>query len=822
MLKKLGINTKDTGDTPPSSSSPTSPGLTRSKGVDRDKEKRKAAHNKTVLRTSSSIDSIDSPSLAPRPHLPSSIYNPNPFPLDPTQPDGVSRINQFVRKEHEIETTDVDIEIEEMRGFMTGKEKARPGRDDVDDDVEYELAKKGNTMQKIGAGLKGFAFPKGLGKSKDKDKEDKDAIDPQHRQQQQQRRQSVELETASRQMAARGRPRERARTQSGSGSGKDPFTDPRSRVQSLSPPPLPGQEHRHSGYWPEGEQSRPFLGYQPSSSHPPLSPSSQARAAGRYPRPSSQHSDSDYSDYARQAIDSSGRYRSRERDPDRRDGPGGLAGVRRSGLNHVTNATSVHTSSEYDDEERSALSSGGGGDRRPTRAPDRLSRAKDWVASHSKNNSLANPDARERDRGTGLDESSSTPGAFPIASASRPNHRLSMDSDDYALITPPRGSYLSGAGGGYDSRERMAMLSQMQMQGLQRNRNSMDDGGYWSHQLDGYGRDRDRDRYRNSRPQDYEFDHQQGPGGGFYGYQPGGPDDDVEEDAESTLAPGSATGVPGKAKKVADKKEAQGVNGGEAPKDEEAAVETTPKAPNKRRLTLRLISLGSSFLVLLFLIAAAPVSKMSAPFDSKAGLATHYIVAILSTLVSCAFVFNYFSRRLRRREKMKRYVMFGLDIFMTLAWMIDVFVCISKFPCAVGGQGGWCDMYNTSVFLGIVALLSFLAAFVWDIWGSFDHSNLIGKRPLIKPAPPGFYKNDKRAMAAQGAYPARAGGVLPGALPGQPGPGAFPGQLGMPGWPGPGAFPGQPGLPGWPGQRPGQFPGMGRGGPGMKNPKALW
>jgi hypothetical protein len=115
-------------------------------------------------------------------------------------------------------------------------------------------------------------------------------------------------------------------------------------------------------------------------------------------------------------------------------------------------------------------------------------------------------------------------------------------------------------------------------------------------------------------------------------------------------------------------------------------------------------------------------------------------------------------------------------------------------------------MYNTSVFLGIVALLSFLAAFVWDIWGSFDHSNLIGKGPLIKPAPPGFYKNDKRAMAAQGAYPAYAGGVFPRALP----------------QPGPGAFPGQPGVPGWPGQRPGQFPGMGRGGPGKKNPKALW
>ncbi|KAG0339365.1 hypothetical protein BG000_002288 [Podila horticola] len=700
MLKKLGINTKDVDNTPPSSSSPTSPGFTRSMGVsDKDKEKRKVAHNKKVLSSSNSFDSMDSPSLAPRPHLPSSVYSPNPFPLDPTQPDGVSRINQFVRKEHEIETIDVDIEIEETRGFMTGKEKGRPGNSrDVEEDVEYELASKGNAMQKFGAGLKGAFAKTGLGKSK----EDKDDTDPQHQkqQQQQQRRQSLELESASRQMAARGRPRERTRTQSG--SGNDPFSDPRSqRLQSLSPPPLPGQEHRHSGYWPEGEQSRPFLGYQPpsSSAHPPLSSSSQARATGRYPRPTSQHSDSDYSDYARQAIDSSRRYRSRERDLDnRRDGPSGRGG--RSGLNHVTNAASVgRTSSEYDDEERSALSSGGGGgDRRQGGAPDRLSRAKDWVASHSKNNSLANPDVRERGgAGSGLDGSPSTPGAFPIASQSRPNRRLSMDSDDYALITPPRGSYLSGAGGGYDSRERMAMLTQMQMQGLQRNRNSMDDGGYWSHQLDGYGRDRDRDRdrdqrYRNSRPQDYEYDPYQGPGpGGFYGYQPGGPDDG-EEDAESTLAPGSAAGAPGKAKKGGDKKtEAQGASAsdGDAHKDEEVAVDTTSKVPNKQRLALRLISLGSSFLVLVFLIAAAPVSKMSAPWESKAGLATHYIVAILSTLVSCAFVFNYFSRRLRRREKMKRYVMFGLDIFMTLAWMIDVFVCISKFPCAVGGQGGW-------------------------------------------------------------------------------------------------------------------------------------
>lgn len=172
------------------------------------------------------------------------------------------------------------------------------------------------------------------------------------------------------------------------------------------------------------------------------------------------------------------------------------------------------------------------------------------------------------------------------------------------------------------------------------------------------------------------------------------------------------------------------------------------------------------------------------------------MVAILSTLASFAFVFNYFNRRLRRQEKMKRYILFGIDIVMTLAWMIDVFVCISKFPCAVGGQNGWCDMYNTSVFLGIVALLSFLAAFIWDIWGSFDHSKLIGDRPLIRKAPPGW---DRKSPAAQGAGPVNGGARYPGVAPGSM-PGAFPGA---------GAAPA--------GQR-----GAGAGVPPAKKSKALW
>lgn len=95
-------------------------------------------------------------------------------------------------------------------------------------------------------------------------------------------------------------------------------------------------------------------------------------------------------------------------------------------------------------------------------------------------------------------------------------------------------------------------------------------------------------------------------------------------------------------------------------------------------------------------------------------------------------------------------------------------------------------MYNSSIFLSIIAFLSFLAAFIWDIWGSFDHSDskLFGKGPWIKPPPPGF---DRKPLAKQGAGVGRQpgqqmqmqgqGGVPPGAYPGQ-GMGQVPGQGG--------------------------------------------
>ena len=181
-------------------------------------------------------------------------------------------------------------------------------------------------------------------------------------------------------------------------------------------------------------------------------------------------------------------------------------------------------------------------------------------------------------------------------------------------MTPTQPGYYHSPGAAeYGSHERMAMISQMQMHGRSRNhRDGLgDDGRYWEHHLDGY----ERERYQQSRLQ-YDYD---GRGPGFYGYAAGGPDDAVEEDgAESTLAPASLTAGITKPKKALDlgggtKKE--GVDSKATPaaapsdaEEEELHELTSPKVPNKRRLILRLISLVSSALVLIFLIAASPVS----------------------------------------------------------------------------------------------------------------------------------------------------------------------------------------------------------------------
>ncbi|KAF9915635.1 hypothetical protein BX616_005698 [Lobosporangium transversale] len=791
--------------------------------------------NKKGLPSSSS-DSLESISMTTQPHMPSSVYNPNPFPLDPVQPDGVSRHNAFSQNRNYHQTQEgeaLDIEIEETKGFVSGKSRRSIDdsrintgvlKDDSNQDVtyDYELANRKNngSIQKISAGLKETLsnLTRNRGKACERENVQVDAVLQHNLQQQQkllrQQRQQHQLPHDIGE-SSRGRDREPQHTQDsplhggramyppngGYKNKRGSFVDSptRSRLHSLSPPPPPGlQDRRSSGsYWPDdeqrglyAEQSTPFIGYQP----PPFLSSSQdsLRSYQRPTRPLSlPASEYEYEEYSPRQERYEQRYRGRDEgrerercEPDGIHNEGALStspGVQRqAGLGHITTSRSdsaLVIPSEFGNTKIVATAAVRQNQRVET--PDRLSRAKEWVANQRKNNhDIAAPTAAamtDRDREAAL---SSIPDAFRSSRVSRPirpgsGYRLSMDSADYRLMTsplrppPPRGggSYLSSADRryGYGPKERIAAMNQIRMHEQQQEQqyrnyraNVVDDGRHWDRRSEEYYRRSHQNQHRGNDRVEYEGGYGVGRGGahsGFHGYPPGGPDDiNNEEEFESTLVPVPAAGSQSNKKMPEDTVDLQdkskitaaqqsGVTKTAVDEDDEEEIEDQlepPKKPNKRRLILRLISLFSSVFVLVLLIAASPVSKSPSPFSSQAGLAFHYIVAILSMVVSFLFVFNYLSRRLRRREKMKRYILFGLDILMTLIWFVDIFICISKFPCAVGGQNGWCDMYNSSVFLGMIALMSFLIAFLWDIWGSLGRPKIFGEGPWIKPPPPGF------------------------------------------------------------------------------------
>lgn len=586
---------------------------------------------KKKVKANPSYDSLNSVSLAPQPHLPSTIYNPNPFPLDPTQPDGLSRHNAFYTERETREAETVDIEIEETKGFVSGKSResvdldnVHNNRRDSDIDMEYDLARKTNTIQRLGAGLKGALVKSGLTRNRDKEPEKQvDAVLQHHLQQQRElRRQQQQQREQDPEMGSRIREGERQTESAHLYSDRvrgdedlisprvgrrkqDPFTDRRTRPQSLSPPP--GQDRGNSAmYWPEGrrdtraEQMVPFIGYQPPLSASPRRFRPQHQQQQRPARPLSQPSDSDYRGFSRHALGDPESLRERDELDRRRrealvEGPEGVR--RHSDQSRVANADSaVRAPSEFGDDEESVSAN-----LAARQTPDRLSRAREWVANNSRINAPTTPPP-VFDRETVI---SSLPGA----PSSRSSRRISVDG--YGLVIPQRGGYMDNAGRGYESRERVARMNQVETRGIQRTyRNSMaDDGQYWRRQMEGYDQRRQiREEYRREK---YDYSAR----GGFAGYPPGGPDDVEHDGAESTIAAISALKSKqsiessNALKKTTDKKaEADAGPSTADQSDEEVDPLASPKVPNKKRLILRLVSLFCSLFVLVFLIAAAPVS----------------------------------------------------------------------------------------------------------------------------------------------------------------------------------------------------------------------
>ncbi|KAG9285570.1 hypothetical protein G9A89_006558 [Geosiphon pyriformis] len=142
--------------------------------------------------------------------------------------------------------------------------------------------------------------------------------------------------------------------------------------------------------------------------------------------------------------------------------------------------------------------------------------------------------------------------------------------------------------------------------------------------------------------------------------------------------------------------------------------------PNGKRLLLRFIQFLASIAAFCFIVGAPGYSGQDTPFGDKSGVIVLYILSMLSSLVSLYFLINYCTRRFKHGEKLRRWILLGVDMFFAISWGADVVILVDKFKCSPGGYNHWCDFYNTSIFFSVVAFASYTISFFWDIVGSFS------------------------------------------------------------------------------------------------------
>lgn len=137
--------------------------------------------------------------------------------------------------------------------------------------------------------------------------------------------------------------------------------------------------------------------------------------------------------------------------------------------------------------------------------------------------------------------------------------------------------------------------------------------------------------------------------------------------------------------------------------------------PNKWRFWFRFVLLLASIGHLGFAAGARPYSGQDVPFYTSACFYYLFAVAVLSIIWSAYHVFFYCYRRMLKKPKTNRPIMFALDLLMAVLWGIGVIVEVAKFRCTDGSK--FCSFYNVSIFWGFVAFAGYIVTFFWDVLG---------------------------------------------------------------------------------------------------------
>ncbi|KAG0174413.1 hypothetical protein DFQ28_007683 [Apophysomyces sp. BC1034] len=142
--------------------------------------------------------------------------------------------------------------------------------------------------------------------------------------------------------------------------------------------------------------------------------------------------------------------------------------------------------------------------------------------------------------------------------------------------------------------------------------------------------------------------------------------------------------------------------------------------PNKGRLCFRFWQVLAAIGAFGFQVGATPYSQQPMPFSTKGLLYYVYAICWVSFLWSLFMIFVYLTRRFGHAGKVKRPVLFAVDVLLAAMFGVGIFYEIAEYRCPPGDYNGWCNFFNTGLFFLMSLFVTYVLLALWDLFGGLS------------------------------------------------------------------------------------------------------
>ncbi|KAF7730418.1 hypothetical protein EC973_002225 [Apophysomyces ossiformis] len=142
--------------------------------------------------------------------------------------------------------------------------------------------------------------------------------------------------------------------------------------------------------------------------------------------------------------------------------------------------------------------------------------------------------------------------------------------------------------------------------------------------------------------------------------------------------------------------------------------------PNKGRLFFRFWQVIAAIGAFGFQVGATPYSHQPMPFSTKGLLYYVYAICWVSFLWSLFMIFVYLTRRFGHAGKVKRPLLFVVDLLLAAMFGVGIFYEIAEYRCPPGYYDGWCNFFNTGLFFLMSLFVTYVLLALWDLFGGLS------------------------------------------------------------------------------------------------------